>query len=124
MSIEAIKSLNRTKYKRAANALVRNFNKSIKADWLWNGRFVLSQQRAEFQCYEDHSGGLYTVWFVLTDTKTNKSVYANFDNYDMDWRIWEWANKSITETWSVWDEDPNPNQQARLEGREPPNVIC
>ena len=110
---------NRQKYKRATNALVRKFNKSIKDDWLWNGRFVMSQKCAYFLPYEDHSGAEYLVYLKLVDNKTKAEAYQSFINYDMEWHMWEWANKCITEKWNVWKEDPDPNQQARLEGRTP-----
>ena len=43
----------------------------------------------------------------------------DFNNYDLDWHLGEWLNRCITEYWKVWDEVPNPNEQARLEGRTP-----
>ena len=115
-----IHSQNRRKYKRAVNAEVRKFNESIKNDWLWNGRFVMSQNEAYFRPYEDHSGGEYLVGLVLKDKKTGLEERRSFDNYSIDWRMWEWANRCITEYWNVWAENPNPNAQARLEGRMPP----
>ena len=122
MAIQNIKSTNRKKYKRATNALVREFNKGIKEDWLWNGRFVMSQEEAHFYPYEDKSGGEYFVHFLLTDTKTGKVEHEFFNNYNMYWKIYEWVNKCIVETWDVWHEKPNPNEQARLEGRHPSNM--
>lgn len=120
MSIRNLKSMNRKKYKHAVNALVRALNKDINDDWLWNGRFTLSQEWAYFQPFEDHSGCIYNVGFVLTDNKTGYKEYNMFDNYEIEWYIWEWVNWCITEKWNVWKENPNPNMQARLEGREPP----
>lgn len=112
-------STNRKKYKRAANAIVRKLNKEIKNDWLWDGRFVMKQDCAFFYPYEDKSGGQYVVHLIFKDTKTGREEYADFNNYEIDWRIWEWANKCITEYWDVWREDPGPYVQARLEGRSP-----
>lgn len=119
MSLRDLHSTNRKKYKRAINKLVREFNKSIEKDWLWNKRFIMSQDCAFFFPYEDRSGGEYVVILKLTDTKTGKVEMDRFNNYEIDWHMYEWANKCITETWKVWDEDPNPNEQARLEGRIP-----
>ena len=123
MSLRNIHSMNRQKYKRAANAVVRKFNKENQNDWLWNGRFIMAQECAFFLPYEDHSGGEYIVFLTLTDTKTNRKEMLRVDNYDMEWKMWEWANRCITEIWKVWNENPNPNAQARLEGREPPKFI-
>lgn len=115
-----LNSLNRKKYQRRMNKIVRHLNKSIKNDWLWNGRFVVSQKGAYFQPYEDHSGALYSVIVVCTDTKTGKHEETWLSNYGTAPDLWRWVNKCIVEIWKVWDENPNPNEQARLEGREPP----
>ncbi len=120
MSVRNLKSTNRQKYKRAVNALVRAFNEDVKNDWLWNGRFEISQEWANFEPFSDHSGALYTVGLVMIDKKTGYKEYNYFDNYEIEWRMWHWANQCITDTWAVWNEDPNPNQQARNEGRTPP----
>lgn len=110
---------NRKKYQREVNRIVRKWNKSIKDDWLWNGRFVLHQYAAYFWPYEDKSGATFNVWFEFTDTKTGAQEIMDFNNYDLDWHLGEWLNRCITEYWKVWDEVPNPNEQARLEGRTP-----
>lgn len=112
---------NRRKYKRAVNKLIRTFNKDMQNDWLWNGRFVISQDWSLFCPFADKSGAEYHVGVVITDTKTGYKEYSCFNNFDIEWRMWEWANKCITEYWAVWNEEPNPNVQARLEGRKP---IC
>ena len=123
MSIKNVHSYKRQKYQRAINKFVRTFNKDVANDWLWNGRFVISQEWAQFHPFEDHSGAIFDVGLIMTDIKTGKQEYNHFDNYDIEWRMWEWANKCITEIWNVWSEDPNPNTQARLEGRNPPEFI-
>ena len=120
MSVRNLRSTNRQKYKRAVNALVRAFNEDIKNDWLWNGRFEISQDWARFEAFPDHSGALYTVGLTITDKKTGAKQYTYLDNFEIEWHMWDWANKCITDYWDVWKEDPNPNQQARLEGRTPP----
>ena len=120
MSIRNMKSQKRKKYKRAVNRLVRVFNEDIKNDWLWNGRFEISQDWSAFEPYADHSGASYYVGLVITDKKTGYKEYTYMDNYEIEWHMWEWANYCITDKWGVWNENPNPNKQARLEGREPP----
>lgn len=119
MSLRDLHSTNRKKYKRAVNKLVREFNKSIEKDWLWNKRFVMRQDCAFFYPYSDHSGGEYIVHLIFTDKKTGHKEHSCFNNYELEWHMWEWANECITKIWKVWSETPNPNEQARLEGRKP-----
>lgn len=110
---------NRKKYQREVNRVVRKWNKVIADDWLWNARFVLRQCAAYFEPYKDKSGATFEVWLEFTDTKTGAKEIQNFNNYDLWWRLSRWMNKCITEYWKVWDEVPDPNEQARLEGRMP-----
>ena len=119
MALRQVRSLKRQKYQRALNKCVHKINKEIQNDWLWNGRFVLRQTYAQFHMFEDHSGALFEFVLELKDTKTGKVEYEQFDNYDYDWRLVWWVNECITNTWNVWSEDPDPNKQARLEGRTP-----
>lgn len=114
-----LKSLKRKKYQRALNKEVRTLNKSIKEDWLWNGRFVMRQMCSHFMPFYDKSGAILDVVLEFKDTKTGRVEVNHFDNYGASWQVWEWANRCITEIWDVWSEDPNPNKQARLEGRTP-----
>ena len=111
--------MNRKKYQREVNRIVRKWNQSIKNDWLWNGRFVLRQHAAYFLPFDDKSGAEFSVQLEFTDTKTGAKEIKNFNNYDLEWHLGEWMNRCITEYWKVWDEKPNPNEQARLEGRAP-----
>ena len=122
MSLRNLKSFKRKKYQRALNKIMRAFNKSVQNDWLWNGRFVMRQQCAYCLPFEDKSGVMFHFVLELKDMKTGFIETNMFDNYDADWAIWEWANQCITEYWKVWDEDPNPNEQARIEGRQPPEL--
>lgn len=120
MSIQNMHSQKRKKYQRAVNRLVRTLNQDIQNDWLWNGRFVISQEWHTFKPFDDHSGCFFVVGLIITDKKTGYKEYGYFDNYEIEWKIWDWANYCITQIWEVWSENPNPNEQARLEGRKPP----
>ena len=113
---------NRKKYQREVNRIIRKWNQSIKDDWLWDGRFVLRQYAAFFWPYDDKSGAEFSVWLEFTDTKTGAKEIKNFNNYDLEWLLNWWTNKCITEYWKVWDEKPNPNEQARAAGRKPEEV--
>ena len=117
--VRELRSLNRKKYQRAVNKLIRRFNKTIADDWLWNRRFTVHQKAAEFHPYEDHSGAEFTVAIEMKDNRTGKTAVEWFNNYDIDYRLWAWANNCIVQKWKVWAEVPNPNEQARLEGRTP-----
>ena len=114
--------MNRKKYQREVNKIVRKWNQSIKNDWLWDGRFVLRQRAAYFLPFDDKSGAEFNVWLEFTDTKTDAKEIKNFNNYDLEWHLGEWLNRCITEYWKVWDEKPNPNEQARAAGRKPEEV--
>ena len=118
--IDKRRSLSRNKYQRDVNKLVRTWNKSIEKDWLWNGRFYLRQQQASFQPYDDHSGAEFNVLLQFIDRKTGKMQTKWFNNYSIAWNLGYWMNDCITKQWQVWDENPNPRQQAKLEGRFPP----
>ena len=113
------KSLSRKKYQRDVNKIVREFNKNIQKDWLWNGRFIMRQDCAYCIPFDDKSGVMFHFVLEFKDTKTGRIENNMFDNYNTEECIYEWANRCITEIWKVWEENPNPNQQARAAGRIP-----
>ena len=106
--ISCKKSLKRKKYQRAVNNLVKKWNKNLKEDWLWDGRFVIHQQVAEFTPYEDHSGAEFWVYLTCTDTKTGKIEKRGFTNYDIESNIGRWVNSCIVDYFHVWNEVPGP----------------
>jgi hypothetical protein len=111
-------SFNRKKHQRRMNKYVRELNKNIANDDLWRGRFVIRQKdNPGFYIYEDHSGAeMPHVHLVITDLKTGE----RYDKWDTDngWchfngsRIWEFANKAITEIFCVWrlQDDPRSHR--------------
>ena len=115
-----LRSLNRQKYQRKLNRIVKRFNKAVETDWLWNERFVMRQYCAWFKPFDDHSGAMFEFILTLKDIKTGRIESMLFDNFNAEYRIFWWANDCITKIWNVWNENPNPYEQARLEGREPP----
>lgn len=120
MGLAELKSLKRKKYQRAVNKLVRDFNKIIKKDWLWNGRFMMRQGPSWFTIYSDHSGAQFEFILILTDIKTGRKEAKVFNNYNCLYQMWHWANECIVTYWKVWSENPNPCEQAHFEGRELP----
>ena len=80
---------------------------------------MLHQYAAYFWPYADKSGAQFNVWLEFIDNKTGAEEIMDFNNYDIEWRLGLWINRCIIEYWNVWTENPNPNEQARLEGRAP-----
>lgn len=119
MGIANLRSLDREKYQRAVNKIVKDFNKSLRSDWLWSGRFVVSQREAYFMPFEDKSGAEFKVILCCTDTKTGRETTKEFTNFNIDWQLGWWLNKCITEIFDVWNEEPGPYEQARAAGRKP-----
>ena len=111
-------SLKRKKYQRYINRIIRKLNKNIKDDWVWNGRFTISQKQSKFYTYYDGSGAQLYILLECKDNKTNKTVTSWFEtDLFVEAKIWEWVNHCIVENFDVWAEDPNPFDQAKLEGR-------
>lgn len=119
MKLDKLRSLDRKKYQRAVNHVVREVNKSLKDDWLWDGRFVINQREAYFHPFEDHSGAEFKFVLRMIDTKTGRYEEAVFTNYDCYLFFYRWVNEVITERFHVWSEDPNPHAQALAAGRRP-----
>ena len=103
-------SKNRKVHQRAMNKLVRAMNKNIENDNLWNGRFVIKQDSAQWYLYEDGSGAeLFVVlrfidrctgrYYIMAETVNHwRGLRAN------GWRLWEKTNWVIVDHWNVWDE--------------------
>ena len=123
-------SFNRKKHQRRMNKYVRELNKNIANDDLWRGRFVIRQEgNPGFYIYEDKSGAeMPHVHLVITDLKTGD----RYDRWstDNEWchfngsRIWEFANKAITEIFDVWrkNNDPRDNRNNPLYNFNNPKV--
>ena len=79
----------------------------------------MTQRAAYFHPYDDKSGAEFFIVLQFKDNKTGKIEIKAFDNYSFNYQVARWMNECITMHWKVWDENPDPNQQARLEGRFP-----
>lgn len=104
-------SKNRKVHQRAMNKLVRVMNKNIEKDDLWNGRFVVKQEAAQWYLYEDGSGAELFVVLRFIDRCTGRHYeVAEIVNH---WRgprahggrLWEKMNWFIVEHCEVWDEE-------------------
>ncbi len=85
------------------NKCVHLMNKNIEKDNLWRGRFYARQVDANWERFEDGSGGILTVWIEARDKKTG--LYHGFalDNYNTSWCLWREMNEFIIEYSHVWD---------------------
>ena len=106
-------SKSRKTHQRALNRLVREFNKALEKDDLWNGRFVVRQYEdsPQWYQYEDGSGAELWVKLKFIDRATGRyyvgahsvnewrGIWAN------GYRLWEIMNWLITVHWDVWKED-------------------
>ena len=112
------------KYQKQVTKFINSVNKNIENDWLWGGRFYVKQVNYRYYDFPDGSGGCFQVLFEVRDRKTKKvELYAEDYLGSLD-RIFKshvnyCVNDFITKYVKVWEENPNPYEQARMEGRSP-----
>lgn len=115
-----ITSKKRKVHQRKLNALVRDINRSIRNDSLWQGRFFIRQYSADqFYKYEDNSGGTLYVRLRIYDKEDMKyqeyfgdtCVICHFNGA----RLWFTVNDFITEISSAWESDPYKNKKSYLD---------
>ena len=102
----------RKKYQHKLNKLIKELNKAIESDSLWNGRFVFHIMDSDFERFKDGSGGLLYVIIRGYDKKTeiykdytlSYAPYLNFTDFD----ILKIANKFITKDTDTWKNGNNP----------------
>lgn len=94
----------RKKAQKEINKKVRTLNKNILNDNLWRGRFYIHQIDANWERFDDGSGGCLTVWLEIRDKKTGLYHGFGIDNYDYGWKLWTEANQFIVEDSHVWDD--------------------
>ena len=104
-------SFDRKKHQRKMNRYVRELNKNIENDELWQGRFVMFQTRSQFVHFQDGSGAYLTVELCLYDKKTKqyKLVRGEVNSWVCPgpWRLFCAMNNFIVEDVDVWrKEDP------------------
>lgn len=102
----------RKEYQHKLNKLIKEVNKTIENDSLWNGRFVFHIMVTDFERFSDNSGGLLYVVIRGYDKKTkvykdyalSYAPYLSFTDFD----ILKIANKFITEDTDTWKDGNNP----------------
>ena len=93
------------------NKWVRVFNKNLREDELWRGRFYIHQKCIyEYHTFADGSGGILGIAFSLNDRKTGMSKEVYFSNYDYHHLGIE-MNDFIINDVKVWNENPRPSLQ-------------
>lgn len=103
----------RRKYQRQLNKAIRKVNLEICEDPLWKGRFVIRQKTAEFERFEDGSGGILIVILRMVDKKTKyyrdiRMEYAPYLEMFFRWHLFLNINDFIIKDCGVWQQDPRP----------------
>ena len=93
----------RKKAQKKINKKVHAMNKNLLTDNLWRGRFYVHQTDANWERFEDGSGGCLTVWLEIRDKKTGLYKGFRFDSYDFDWKLWSAVNDFICQDSGVWE---------------------
>ena len=106
-----ISSRKRKRHQRAMNKLVREFNKSLTEDDLWQGRFQVYQVHSPgWYPYEDGSGADLAVCLRVVDRATGRYFerWKTVNEWNgiraSGYRIWELTNWLITQHWDIWKE--------------------
>lgn len=99
-----MKDRQRKKAQSKINKQVRTLNRNIKEDYLWRGRFFVQQVDANWERFNDGSGGVLQVWLEIRDKKTGLYMGFSIDNYDRGWKLWTAGNKFIAEYSGVWED--------------------
>lgn len=72
---------------------MRMRNKQLAADdYIGLNRFRIDLFSEKWFRFEDGSGGVLSLTFKLTDTWTNNTAYFICDNYDYQWRMFDYLN--------------------------------
>ena len=103
----------RKKYQNYFNKKIKQMNKGVYDDNLWKGRFVFRQIAADWERFDDNSGGL--LWVILRAYDKETDQYRDFGIETAPWRVsLDWhlamdvANKFIVDDIDAWHEEINP----------------
>ena len=101
-------SNNVKKHQRILNNFIKNLNKAVAEDNVWQGRFVVKQIYREFISFEDKSGSELYAYLVLIDKKTGKIKRVppkTVNEFCYYFKLWDILNNFI-----VLDCDANIHQ--------------
>lgn len=107
----------RKKYQSGLRHLIKDLNKNIENDTLWNGRYVFHIVLTHFERFEDGSGGLlYAVVRgydkadgYFSDYMVEYAPYLYGCNFD----IWKMANHFIVNGSNTYKDGRNPFEQKK-----------
>lgn len=104
----------RRKAQRLLNKKIRTLNNSICKDNLWQGRFEVRQNEADWCAFQDGSGGELFVSLRFYDKHTGyyrdyvfDMLYPNY-NVFFDQKLFMVMNEFIINDCDVWSENPSP----------------
>ena len=86
----------RKNYQRKLNKIIKNINKNIENDELWNGRFIFFQHSAEFEIFPDKSGGFPIFCVQLCSYPQIHKVIHRFSRFYVDNSVEMWITIRIT----------------------------
>lgn len=110
------KGLRKT-YQKQFNKKLREVNKQLAADDLWQGRFIFLQKDSSFEKFSDNSGGILYLTIRGYDKKTGyyKDYHLEYAPYlsGVDWHLFaDIVNHFIVEDCDVWrKEDVRNNRE-------------
>ena len=110
----------RKKYQKDLNRKIRDLNKNIENDELWNGRFIFHIMATEFERFDDGSGGMLYAIIRGYDKHTGyykdyRLEYAPYIDKHCGWSIWKIGNKFITEDTDTYKNGHNPYQEDKID---------
>ena len=112
LAVSWLTSMNRKRHQRAMNKLVRDVNKVIQKDELWQGRFYARQSQAYWYVYEDKSGAELLVFIQFIDKKTGltyeTAATVNEWRHLNNFKMFSAMNDFIVHYVDVWNERPAP----------------
>ena len=101
------------KEQRRVNKTIKDWNKSLNKDNLWQGRFQLRQVARYVARYEDGSGFEIHYDVAIADKKSGNYIVVRASQWQIErgWRFWSQVNNFIIEDIKVWDEVPSPRDK-------------
>ena len=107
-----MKNRMRKQYQKNLTSALKIVNREIKKDNLWLGRFEIRQGETQFLKWDDNSGGILYCRMRVFDKATGYYKDYSFDYYGKicNWKLWQIANKFITQDCAVW-RSGDPREQ-------------
>ncbi len=94
----------RKRMQKKCSKIIHALNRNLAQDELWKGRFYVHQWAAEFERFDDNSGGYLKMMLDIRDKKTGQYSRFYTDNYEIRYKLWEYVNDFIIYDSHVWDD--------------------